>query len=941
MWLLDQNGQSINVEGADPRQVLAGIQQGALQVEKNIAYQLVNPEDGAMYNVAGEDLQTALSKGWTPETTAERGKREKRAGELETLQRYGGGAYAASAGALRGLSFGLSDFISTKLDPNSEVALRTAKVEMPGISAASELGGVALGLVGGFATPVGALSSGLSKGVQAVTRGLEAANLSKGAAGAIAAGLRIAAAGTEGAVYGAGQTLTEASLGDPDEAADHLLHNVGFGALLGAGTAGVLEGAFGLAKLGAKGVRSVSRALTEAAGGEPGFAGGVAKMIGAEDAVAVAQFANDFDVQASKLIAETDDALQVSMSKTVEPLRRRSMVGGKIDQFANAAPNRPVKDVVDDAVAHVEELFGGVDSALKTEGVAFKQSYQSYIKQGFSENEARKLATAVQKGTGGFRFAKQNKIREAHARINEAIDRLRAFDTSNGPRANAEVFGALDKLKTRLDNIVDDFKAYKFGGVDAAESVAGGEFMANTFNLLRDTRNKLQGFLEDTSVWGEMAGLQASINEPFSAMLGTSSPKLASQRLLDEFTKVYKAEPNAFRKMVQNAVNGDDTALSMFMARLDEMERLAKVLDDSFVWPNGSPSADVLKQAPKIRALVDDFRGKLELRSNVDQIMANEAAGGTGLPWAAGVAGYAVGGPAGAAGAAGLATAMTKPYRTAQQLYALQQSLAGAVERNSRSLRIVSEALFEGVGKAKVLPGLGAVATEIGNESDTEAVTKYLEKIEADPEAFLNDVQALVQPVGEVAPDVASAAGQKVTNLTAALLKLKRDADAPMGGEMMPGLTTTGQDPAAKLRYITAVRYSLNPDLYLNDVASGRAGPMHHALYNMLNPGGANRLREYMAISVADRAAQKVNMLLPYSSRVMMSEIMQSPLDQTLQPSTVKYLQSNYSQSNGKNGPGLTNQLQHGFPVQGVGDVNADQNMSTQDQHLQRRIGNG
>lgn len=106
------------------------------------------------------------------------------------------------------------------------------------------------GEVGGFITPLGRAASGL-KGVYAAgelaTEGM-AKVLGEAAPGAgylarVARAAPAAAAGAavEGAAFGAGQSINEHALGDPDALGEHLVSNIGYGALLGGAGGAALE----------------------------------------------------------------------------------------------------------------------------------------------------------------------------------------------------------------------------------------------------------------------------------------------------------------------------------------------------------------------------------------------------------------------------------------------------------------------------------------------------------------------------------------------------------------------------------------------------------------------------------------------------------------------------------------------------------------------------
>ena len=163
---------------------------------------------------------------------------------------------AAVTGALRGASFGVSDALGSALGYGED--LRRLKEANPIASGIGEVGGTVGsifllpggGLVGG-AAKAGEVTAGLAERAIANTVAKGAAetatsSLARDIAARAARGAITKGAGgfVEGSLYGLGQTLSEASLGDPKEAAEHLVSNVGFSGLIN-GSMMAVGGAFG------------------------------------------------------------------------------------------------------------------------------------------------------------------------------------------------------------------------------------------------------------------------------------------------------------------------------------------------------------------------------------------------------------------------------------------------------------------------------------------------------------------------------------------------------------------------------------------------------------------------------------------------------------------------------------------------------------------------
>lgn len=204
-----------------------GIQEGRLSPGKTTTYNMVKP-DGAATGVPGTDVHLALANGWRFETA----KEKKTNDYLEDNQGLKGGLKAAGASALREATFGVVD--AARGDEQLQ-ALQAANPVASGIGATAGFAGSML------------YGGGAFKGAQLAGRAAETAVMGARGAEAIGLGSRIARAavrtGVESAALSAPRALSEAVMGDPDEAAETLLWSLGTGAVLGAGGAVIKAGA--------------------------------------------------------------------------------------------------------------------------------------------------------------------------------------------------------------------------------------------------------------------------------------------------------------------------------------------------------------------------------------------------------------------------------------------------------------------------------------------------------------------------------------------------------------------------------------------------------------------------------------------------------------------------------------------------------------------------
>lgn len=191
--------------------------------------------DGTPVGASPEEAKTYLTQGYRFATALEQ---DDRATEEQREGEYGDGfwnkAQAFGEGALRGATFGLSDVALSGLDVEGSKGLRERR-ERAGTGAVGEVfGGLASAAVGGE----GALARALAK-----TPAGAATRLAARAASRIPT--KTAAMAVEGAIetglFGAGQSISHATLSDDPFTVESLAVNVGSGAALG----GLFGGGFG------------------------------------------------------------------------------------------------------------------------------------------------------------------------------------------------------------------------------------------------------------------------------------------------------------------------------------------------------------------------------------------------------------------------------------------------------------------------------------------------------------------------------------------------------------------------------------------------------------------------------------------------------------------------------------------------------------------------
>lgn len=361
---------------------------------------LIGP-DGRAYEIddpAG--LPGLLTKGFREATAAEPQTLGEKA--HAALSDVGDVAEAGASGVLRGATAGLSDVASAALKRSDELPAETAarKQALAGQQRLRESNPIASGL-GELA---GAVVSPLNKVARAVTGAL-GATTALGRIGAEAVGQ-----GAVGTLFGAGNAMSDAALGDADLTAERLAASVGLGGLLGAAGGG----------LGA--------ALSE------GFRAVVPKVAGA----------------ASKLQGPLEEFAD----------NRWLKAGGAIYSDVKKIPEaeRPaVANVIREAMTGDGALPRSLDDAAAS--VAAER-----------DATAKQLLQHVGVGDGGGLTSKMNQ-EEAQAAIDRALESngkrigevLKKADASGARPSYSDVIARLDKFESGLnlaerDEIAGDLK---------------------------------------------------------------------------------------------------------------------------------------------------------------------------------------------------------------------------------------------------------------------------------------------------------------------------------------------------------------------------------------------------------------------------------------------------------------------------------------------------
>jgi hypothetical protein len=253
-------------EEVDEAAIEQAVLSGGFGFPRGAAVPVVAP-DGKAGTVDASEIALAIRGGYRYETEEQQAARARQ-------ERFGERPVAAgAAGFARGATLGLSDVALTKTGLVEPETLKALQEENLPASIGAEVAGTALPFLipeptttaGAAARAAISLPKLAAKAGRAAGAGVEGA-LRRKAGKEVASTLlergagRIAAGGAEGAIFGAGQAVSEAALGDTTLAAEKLAANVTMGALLGGATAAVFQGTGAAArKLAEKGSKVIEK----------------------------------------------------------------------------------------------------------------------------------------------------------------------------------------------------------------------------------------------------------------------------------------------------------------------------------------------------------------------------------------------------------------------------------------------------------------------------------------------------------------------------------------------------------------------------------------------------------------------------------------------------------------------------------------------------------
>jgi hypothetical protein len=881
-----QTGASLELPEADiPRAVALG----RAAFLKGTEIPVVSP-DGKVGTIPSENAFEAFRSGYHYEPLS---SQVERANKAEYGEGFTNTAKAALAGAARGATLGLSDLALTKSGLVEPGTLANLEKYNPGVSTTSNLAGAVLPILatGGIAAAPEAAVEGAAKlGATdllpsvaasrigaAVTRGAEGL---VGSAGAKTLAQKIvttalpAAAGSavEGALFGAGNAVSEAALGDTDLTGEKLLSHVGIGAVLGAGLGGVL----GTAEA------AIPVAVQKA---QETMGSSVSKL---------AQFLPDSLVkgvaQASGVISGKDpEVIEKLLSQpfTAEgAAMRRSAVESLSDQ----------ESVIRDTTSAIDEQLGGMKQALKTT---------------FGSNRPEEISQTLM--AAPFEPAFDSAV-NLSAGLKSAIKEMRSepelYAATGRVRRLEVIQEGLEKNLTNATSAEDVFHAVNQAKQEISPLASYGKIASDaertTASKIKEVNFGFKKELENTDLYGHAAVRQAAFNDAYREY------QLAEKAFVKKFANkvetksgaiAYEASPrkvSSFLKQVGKPT-GDESQeiLSNYMASsqrlINEMGETAKSST------KGLDTQKLLQLAQKTQGETGSAVDQLTLANQFKTLKKFEQSG-------IGTAAMISGGAHMAGLPASPLLAAYAGYHALKNPASLIKGLSyleGAAQKATRVIEGGARAFFRAGDRLKLnlaaVPAsvnylgqtrLDRLASDRSKKDRYEAFNKRFKEVSnavSDPQGLSDRIATNVAGVSQVAPKTASSVIQK-TIAGAQFLYDKAPKNPNAAFSLHPAKEVWHPSDAEISkweRYVTAVDQPLS---IMRDLAKGTITHEAVEAVQSVYP----KLYSEMQSKVLEKLTETKKQL-PYGKRLALSTFLGSPVDVTTTPAFLQQMQANLS----------------------------------------------
>lgn len=810
-------------------------------------------------------------------------------------------------GAGEGLTFNLSNMALTKsglMTPDEINQLEQRNKIAHGIGVA---GGIGLGLLG--PTEIGAGVQGVSKVGEGVSLAAKALGMSS------ELGLKTLGLATEGAFYGAGNSVNESVLGDPDLAAEHLMSNIGYGMLWG-GAGGAAFGLLGKAadSAGGKITDIINDIKTRTATAVPE---------GAEALASVLPTARQSVLDGlSQKIPEASDIKEVADANGLAEfpgmyssnkitrgalstlLQSRTVVGDRMAQAAEdeiqKAKNIVTGMVKTDAPESVIQLGANLKSStlptFESEYAKTKSLYDMIHQQSdhipVSEASVNRLAdnilsikglvdsegNPISASSPQWKLASEtaNEIRGKKT-VEDLMDYHQALAAkTSGPvdRFTKSIGAAIhDNLTNLEENTMENFAKKNF----TPDSEYGKQILdaVDAMPQARASYAELRGKFDPIL---EMTGKKASGPADFIAKLSDTDEQKIGQSILN------KSNTNTFQEFAENFPEQAKMITDFKKNQLLAGAQDKNGLNISKLYKN---IIDEKKTPTELRKLMfsdDDLNTINRIAQWKDKIPFREV-GPSGTP----------------AGSEAIRLFSTpvkwltnnaRDYGLKRSLEGLDGSKAGVLAEIEKNIVKNTNTIYSGVkqifsgGAQPVQRGiLGAAIYD-----DHDKFQKFNNRLSelSNPSVLVNEANRITSPLHDAAPNISGGIGETIvralSTIHQAMPKMPKD---PMSDAYEPSLT----EKAHFQRVLAAVE---NPIGILNHVSRGTLTPEELQTVQSVNPKIYDQMKNELMEQLAKKKPEELKNM-PFATKQSISMFTGQPMDSSLLPQNVMNFQCSYA----------------------------------------------
>lgn len=897
------NKETQQYQGATAQELPNLLQSGKFSLDAGDTYKAAVP-GGDYFDInPNTDFSTAIQDGLTFEDDNERNKRIR----LEKAAEFPG--LAAGTAALRGASAGISDVAFRGIDESAKAFTG----ESPGITqfisdikeanpTASTLGEIG-GTIASLAVPVSAPSL-IGKAGVATTEALAtrlgvklgekpAADIIRRAA---AKGLGSA---VEGALYGASQSVSEAALGNPEDAAQNLIANVGVGAIFG-GLSGAVPSFLG----------DVYR----------GKVAGLTRKAASEAMEAVDDFNNatkggllkdSVDLITTNYLKEgpNKEARQLALNFVENP---NQMVRTMTDTIQGAF--KATKDfsyaVTKDAKNDLIEKFGQTKGKEAKKAAFLAIDSLKNTRDSVKTFLASPEASLVDKGV----LKNIQIISEKHKKILSEIYR------KGDERTVGESFKALDEFRKDFDRIAKPYLGKKEKTLMTPREEA-------TRDVIQRFRSISAEALVDEKVFGVLGSTNKKVNAAVTNFIDLSKEIGKAFGEKNPITKKRVISPGKIKSLMNNPADARNALKQdLFTAWSEAAQNVIKVSKetgvDQFLKDMPEDTLRILQDTNAMKKSTEQMRASLialnALQPTTGAKLSGAIIGNSIGAVIGGIVGTLVGGPiAGVIGGA-VGTGVGHLISSPVTRWRILSKMERAVLSNQNETAEKINRFFGGLPIDKKIKASGTRAGALDtfsqmlndyqdDNSDKKRKARAKEDIRktsipnmmtqlqnVNPDLFLQGMQKKLEGFEDAAPQVASQlAAANVRGMM--FLKSKLPQNTLAGSDIFPDsvkIMPSDSEQASFKRYVESV---MDPMDTLNKFVEGRLQREHVEALQAVYPQLYGQIQSQVVDAMTNSEKP-----ISYEKKLRVATLLNIPTMAAMTPDFMQALQASYALPNGE-----------------------------------------